>query len=109
MIELSKNLNERRTNSYLSSFFFSAHSVSARFPESVVLPVAGEGHSTLSSPSLCVALHIRRYFQDGRMPAVGTVCGVNEKPFLGITEPAGDDEGERVLLEELRWVARHWN
>ncbi len=40
---------------------------------------------------------------------MGTVCGVNEKPFLGLTEPPGDGEGEERLLEELRWVARNWN
>ena len=71
------------------------------------MAVDGEGHCSLSAPSLCMARHIRRYFQTGELPPSDTVCEANEKPFLGVTKH-GDPEEEK-LLEELMWVARHWN
>lgn len=40
-------------------------------------------HTTGSSPSLCIAKEIRKYFQTGELPAPGTVCSTDFKPFLG--------------------------
>ena len=84
----------------------SAHAMANRFDGSVVLGVEAEGHCTLSSPSICTAKAIRRYFQSGEMPERGTVCDDNEKPFLGLTKKVSDDDEE--LLEALRWTAKHW-
>ena len=72
------------------------------------MAVDGEGHCSLSSPSICAARHIRRYFQTGALPPTGTVCDVNERAFLGLTELPVRAEDEK-LLAELRWLARHWS
>ena len=82
--------------------------VAQRFKGSVVLAVDGEGHCSLSSPSVCAARHIRQYFQTGSLPPEGTVCDVDEKAFLGLTKRR-DNLEDIKLLEELRWLARHWN
>lgn len=58
----------------------------------------------ISSPNLCMARYIRQYFQTGEMPPEGTMCEVNEKPFIGITKPP--EKGEEALLEHLRSDAR---
>ena len=76
-----------------------------RFPNSVVLTLDAEGHCIMSSPSLCMAHHLRTYMQTGRLPEAGIVCDDNEKPFLGVTKRGEPDDEE--LLEQLRWAARH--
>jgi len=53
------------------------------FPSSVVLTQNSDGHCTLSAPSLCTAKHVRAYFQSGALPPKGTVCEVDELPFIG--------------------------
>lgn len=83
----------------------SAHALAERFPDSGVLTVDAEGHTIMSSPSLCMAHHIRAYFQSGRLPDSGTVCDDNEKPFLGVTKRGKPEE--EALLEQLRWTASH--
>lgn len=70
----------------------SAHAMAERFPGSAVLAVDAEGHCIMSSPSLCMANHLRAYFQTGRLPDSGTVCDDNEKPFLGLTKRAEPEE-----------------
>jgi len=74
-----------------------------RYPGSVVLPVAAEGHCIMSSPSLCMARHLRVYFQTGELPEPGTVCDSNEKPFLGLIKDGKPEE--ESLLKQLRWSA----
>ena len=76
-----------------------------RFNGSVVLSLEAEGHCSLSSPSLCMARHIRRYFHTGQLPEPGTSCTPNERPFLGLTD-CGEPH-EKDLLERLMWTARH--
>lgn len=53
-----------------------------------------------------MARYIRTYFQTGEMPSEGTVCEVNERPFVGVTKPA--EKGEEALLEQLMSDARHF-
>lgn len=79
--------------------------MSARFPGSRVLELDAEGHCIMSSPSLCMARHLRAYFQTGELPESDTVCDDNEKPFLGVTKRG--DATEQDLLEQLRWTASH--
>jgi hypothetical protein len=61
----------------------SDHFMAKGFEGSVVLEQDSAGHCSLSSPSLCTAKAIRTYFQTGKPPAPGTVCAVDQKPFLG--------------------------
>ena len=84
-----------------------AHTLAGRFEGSKVLAVDGEGHCSLSSPSICAARYIRKYFQQGQLPGTGSVCDANEKTFLGLVSSGADEDAR--LLEELRFVARHWS
>ncbi|KAI0793726.1 alpha/beta-hydrolase [Fomes fomentarius] len=47
------------------------------------------GHCSLSTPSLCTAKHVRRYFQEGTLPKEGTRCDVEELPLIGQVESEG--------------------
>ncbi|KAI4221050.1 MAG: hypothetical protein LQ349_007941 [Xanthoria aureola] len=85
-----------------------AHTVATRFPNSAVLAVDTDGHSSFSGPSLCMARYIRAYFQKGERPPLETVCEANEKSFLGVVKEAEGPE-ERELLDVLRWISWHWN
>ncbi|KAE9368541.1 hypothetical protein N431DRAFT_60319 [Stipitochalara longipes BDJ] len=60
-----------------------AHASSKRFPGSVVLQQDSEGHCSLSSPSKCTEGVVRNYFQTGDLPATGTICQPDERPFIG--------------------------
>ncbi|KAB5549537.1 Alpha/Beta hydrolase protein [Coniochaeta sp. 2T2.1] len=76
----------------------SARNNSAAFPGSEVLVVEGWGHTSLATPSRCVAGVVRGYFQTGGMP--GSVigkekrCAVDVGPFDGGAEVAGMMEGK---------------
>ncbi|KAL6249092.1 hypothetical protein RBB50_004155 [Rhinocladiella similis] len=58
-----------------------AKKMNERFPRSVLLQQDCEGHCSIAAPSLCTAKAIRRYFQTGDMPDVGTLCETDAKPF----------------------------
>lgn len=83
-----------------------ARAVHARFPGSALLIQDTRSHTSPSTPSICTAKHIRVYFRDGTLPEDGTVCGVDELPFIG--EVAGSDvsEDDRKLLDTLKAFAR---
>ncbi|CAN8095482.1 unnamed protein product [Discula destructiva] len=71
------------------------------FPGSVVLQYDAEGHTSHGTPSLCIAKVIREYFQSGTLPAPGTVCQPEKKPFLGCVRDGGCDfEGHDARLWE---------
>ncbi|KAE8441236.1 hypothetical protein EG329_005600 [Mollisiaceae sp. DMI_Dod_QoI] len=53
----------------------SASQNSKGFPGSVIM------HTSLSMPSRCTALNIRKYFQTGELPAPNTVCPPDYLPF----------------------------
>lgn len=59
------------------------------FPGSVVLQQDSEGHVSHATPSLCTAKIVRDYFQTGTLPAPGTVCQPEMKPFLGCVRDGG--------------------
>ncbi|KAJ7093548.1 Alpha/Beta hydrolase protein [Mycena epipterygia] len=44
------------------------------FPGSVLLTLDSPGHSSLAVPSTCFYGYLRAYFQNGTLPAQGTVC-----------------------------------
>ncbi|KAK4940167.1 hypothetical protein LTR10_019702 [Elasticomyces elasticus] len=86
-----------------------AKRMSARFAGSVVLQQDCEGHCSFAAPSVCTAKSVRRYFQTGMLPEVGTLCKADEKPFQPTL--AGAQQGELSardgeLLEALREMAR---
>lgn len=54
--------------------FVSAQNASASFPGSALVKYDAHGHSTPQQPSLCTARMMRAYFEDGELPADGTVC-----------------------------------
>ena len=58
----------------------------------------------ISSPNLCMARYVRKYFQTGELPPEGTVCEVNESPFIGVTK--APEKGEEALFELMKWDAR---
>ncbi|CEJ61201.1 hypothetical protein PMG11_09739 [Penicillium brasilianum] len=60
-----------------------AKHMAKQFPGSVLLEQDSEGHTTIAAPSLCVAKAIRKYFQTGALPAVGTLCEADLKPLVG--------------------------
>ncbi|MER7581830.1 alpha/beta hydrolase [Kitasatospora sp. NPDC097691] len=48
-----------------------------------LLTVDGYGHTVLANPSDCAARHETRYLVDGVLPAPGTVCAPDQRPFNG--------------------------
>ncbi|KAJ5656089.1 hypothetical protein N7507_008039 [Penicillium longicatenatum] len=83
-----------------------ARKMSQRFPGSGLIEQVSEGHLSLSTPSTCTAKAVRVYFQNGTLPAHGTLCQVYDRPFglPGEREKPlqkGDDE----LLKALRSIA----
>ncbi len=54
------------------------------------------GHCLLSTPLLCMAKHVWRYFQEGTLPKEGTGCDVEELPLIGQVE----SEGLRMMSME---------
>ncbi|KDR84381.1 hypothetical protein GALMADRAFT_237210 [Galerina marginata CBS 339.88] len=53
-----------------------AKKTSKGFPGSVVLTQDSPGHTSFSIPSNCTLGYVQQYFQNGTLPAAGTVCPV---------------------------------
>ncbi|RSL41736.1 hypothetical protein CEP53_012580 [Fusarium sp. AF-6] len=85
----------------------SAFNNSARFPSSVVLKQNSYGHCSLAAPSTCTVEYIRKYFQDGTLPAAGSECDPDydlfEMPAKG-EEATSLDELTAAVLELVREV-----
>ena len=73
------------------------------FPRSVVLVSNSYGHTTLSTPSRCMARQIGKYFQEGVMPDEGTVCDPDLVPFerWHIDVSGAEDEADIALREVM--------
>jgi hypothetical protein len=85
----------------------SAFNNSAKFPSSVVLTQNAYGHCSLAAPSTCSVRYIREYFQNGTLPANGTVCDSDFDlfEFPGLNEGVmGLDELSSIALELSRKV-----
>ncbi|KAJ6131342.1 Peptidase S33 tripeptidyl aminopeptidase-like C-terminal [Penicillium sp. IBT 18751x] len=72
-----------------------AQHMSQQFPGSRLLQQDSEGtnvdetqHTTVAAPSVCVAKSIRTYFQNGDLPAPGTLCEADLKPLVGAPQKA---------------------
>ncbi|KAJ7083877.1 Alpha/Beta hydrolase protein [Mycena epipterygia] len=53
----------------------------AGFPGSVLFTQDSPGHTSFGVPSLCTIGYFRQYFQNGTLPAPGTVCPVDATLF----------------------------
>ncbi|OAL55704.1 alpha/beta-hydrolase [Pyrenochaeta sp. DS3sAY3a] len=62
--------------------------MSSLFPGSGLLVSDNAGHCSISTVNPCTLTHIRRYFQSGVLPTIGTVCTPPPSPFsLNSTDP----------------------
>lgn len=81
-----------------------AQRVSTLFPGSVVLQQDSEGHCSHANPSSCTVLHVRNYFQTGKLPRPETVCQPDYLPFIGalsrpdVGKPLDDDRLGEALI-----------
>jgi len=93
----------------------SAMNTSAGFEGSVVLHHNGYGHCSNAQPSLCTAKAIQAYFNNGTLPAPGTICQPDVPLYSNLTwidvfKPLGLN-GTKVSLskrqqrEDLRLLA----
>ncbi|TFY68086.1 hypothetical protein EVJ58_g1231 [Rhodofomes roseus] len=86
-----------------------ARKVHKRYGGAGLLVQNSYGHCSTSAPSLCTALHIRAYFENGTLPQEGTECEVDELPFIG---RVNDKEVNMLsaedaeLLDALRGLSR---
>ncbi|GLI79925.1 hypothetical protein PoHVEF18_008273 [Penicillium ochrochloron] len=82
----------------------SAKHMTKQFPGSILLEQDSEGHTTIAAPSLCVAKAIRNYFQNGELPAVGTLCEADLKPLVGSRQQVKAQDlscADRKLMDAL--------
>ncbi|KAJ7223535.1 TAP-like protein-domain-containing protein [Mycena pura] len=81
-----------------------AKKAATQFPGAVLLTQDSPGHTSLVAPSLCTHGALRAYFQNGTLPAAGTVCAVDEALF---PDAAGNDNAKvpRRTLEEDKLLA----
>lgn len=81
------NVKTRHPILYVNSEFdpatplVNAYNGSASFEGSVVLPHSGYGHGIVVDPSACVAGYIQAYFANGTLPAPGTHCKPDKRPW----------------------------
>ncbi|KZS87451.1 hypothetical protein SISNIDRAFT_460849 [Sistotremastrum niveocremeum HHB9708] len=61
------------------------------------------GHTSMSFPSLCTIMLVRAYFDNGTLPAEGTICEPDSKLF---PRPGIDEQFRDALSEEERLLLR---
>ncbi|KAF7345031.1 AB hydrolase-1 domain-containing protein [Mycena venus] len=66
------------------------------FPGSALLTIDSPGHTSTAVPSTCVSGYLRQYFQNGTLPAPGTVCQPD-----GVLFPSANATTEDVTAREL--------
>lgn len=81
-----------------------AHRMAKGFEGSVVLQQDGEGHCSTAGLSFCTMKTLRTYFQNGTLPEVGRVCGVDRVPLDGAGEDVEMELPEGETDEEM-WRA----
>ncbi|TDZ18043.1 Tripeptidyl aminopeptidase [Colletotrichum orbiculare MAFF 240422] len=62
-----------------------AKNVTAGFEGSVLLQTDGYGHGWRAHPSVCATRAIQKYFDQGVLPELDTVCKTDVKPFFNFT------------------------
>ncbi|KAH9943796.1 alpha/beta-hydrolase [Amylocystis lapponica] len=81
-----------------------ARKVHARYAGAGLLVQDSYGHCSIASPSICTAKHVRTYFENGTLPEEGTVCEVDELPFVGSVHSQVEAMSveDRELLDALK-------
>ncbi|KAJ7038693.1 TAP-like protein-domain-containing protein [Mycena alexandri] len=81
----------------------------AGFPGSAIFTQDSPGHASITAPSICTSTYFRQYFQNGTLPAPGTVCAADIPIFSPPQGPpakradlSADDE---ALLAALKVIA----
>ncbi|KAK3046527.1 hypothetical protein LTS18_013344 [Coniosporium uncinatum] len=86
----------------------SAQKANKVYVDSVLLEQKSMGHCSVSMPSKCTAKHVRKYFDTGVLPEIGTTCEIDEPYFPGskTSLKASDmDSDEEELAHALRALA----
>ncbi|KAJ7072971.1 TAP-like protein-domain-containing protein [Mycena amicta] len=85
-----------------------AQKVSTVFPGSVLLTQDSGGHTSLAAPSSCTHGALAAYFQNGTLPAVGTVCPVDVEMFPSTTTAAKRADNLKLLdaIEKIHSAVR---
>ncbi|KAJ7328502.1 Alpha/Beta hydrolase protein [Mycena albidolilacea] len=79
----------------------------AGFPGSAIFTQDSPGHTSMTAPSLCTSTYFRQYFQNGTLPASGTVCAADITLF-GAPAPSRRDAlsaEEEELLAALKVIS----
>ncbi|KAH7305222.1 Alpha/Beta hydrolase protein [Stachybotrys elegans] len=63
------------------------------------------GHCTMSMPSLCTAKHVKRYFNEGKLPEDGSTCSIDADYFQAENRPSTLSEEDEELLANLHVLA----
>lgn len=95
----------------------SARTASDAFEGSRIVEVKGYGHCSLAVPSLCLARHVREFFQEGKLPDKDTQCEVDGKPYfsdpeeemVGLEVQSLEDEERQVRLALLQLARDSWH
>jgi hypothetical protein len=75
----------------------SARSANKAFVGSKIVEVKGYGHCSVSSPSICLARHVRDYLSDGKLPDSHTKCEIDGGYF---TRPDKGNGMAKVYFED---------
>jgi hypothetical protein len=76
-----------------------------KFAGAGLLVSEGDGHCTLSAPSLCAATAVRKYFQTVELPPEGLVCIPDRRPFDDEKDVVAMDEDARELVEAMKQLS----
>jgi hypothetical protein len=76
-------------------------------------------HTSISAPSLCKALHVRAYFEDGTLPEANTICSVvgsaiplpdiEDEDAQAVFESGGDLSRNREVLNAVRKISSSYS
>jgi pimeloyl-ACP methyl ester carboxylesterase len=75
------------------------------FDGAVALITNAGGHCSPAAPSLCTAMHIRRYMQTGELPNPGTVCELDYPVFGEPAQQLDMDDQQSSLLKAIQEIA----
>ncbi|EJD44705.1 hypothetical protein AURDEDRAFT_166193 [Auricularia subglabra TFB-10046 SS5] len=94
-----------------ASPLWAAEKMSKGFTDAVVLTQNNPGHCSIAAPSLCTIKVVRAYFQEGTLPAPGTVCDVDQDvfPVDGGNRVKALKEADHQLLEAAKELSARFD